>query len=123
VGIYGPGMSINDRDLVIKAVEAGAEVVRSHYGSALTRFPKSAGDFATTADVEAEKAIVDVLRTARPDDLVLGEESGHTGNGESARLWLVDPLCGTLNFGRNAHLDAPVRWLIAFLAGAPYGVS
>lgn len=102
-------MSITDRDLLIQAVEAGAEVVRSHYGSSLTRFAKSAGDFATTADIEAEKAIVDVLRTARPDDLVLGEEGGQTGNGASDRLWLVDPLCGTLNFAvRNMLVSVNV---------------
>jgi myo-inositol-1(or 4)-monophosphatase len=29
-------MSITDRDLVIKAAEAGAAVVRSHYGSSET---------------------------------------------------------------------------------------
>ena len=96
--IYGPCMSITDQDLVLEAAEAGAAVVRSHYGSSLTRFQKSAGDFATTADVEAEKAIIDILRAARPEDLVLGEESGHTGNGVNDRLWLVDPLCGTLNY-------------------------
>jgi myo-inositol-1(or 4)-monophosphatase len=97
-------MSITDRDLLIQAIEVGAEVVRAHYGASLTRFAKSAGDFATTADIEAEKAIVDVLRTARPDDLVLGEEGGHTGNGESDRLWLVDPLCGTVNFAARNML-------------------
>ncbi|WP_306213977.1 inositol monophosphatase family protein [Actinoplanes sp. RD1] len=91
-------MSITDQELVLEAAEAGAAVVRSYYGSSLTRFQKSAGDFATTADVEAEKAIIDVLRAARPDDVVLGEEGGRTGNGANDRLWLVDPLCGTLNF-------------------------
>ncbi|WP_305783790.1 inositol monophosphatase family protein [Symbioplanes lichenis] len=91
-------MSISDQDLVIEAAEAGAAVVRSHYGSALTHFPKDAGDFATTADVEAEQAIVDVLRGARPEDPVLGEEGGRTGRGATDRLWLVDPLCGTLNY-------------------------
>lgn len=91
-------MSINDRDLVIEAAEAGAAVVRFHYGSSLTRFQKSAGDFATTADIEAEKAILDVLRAARPDDLVVGEESGRTGTAGNERTWLVDPLCGTQNY-------------------------
>ncbi|MEH0829825.1 inositol monophosphatase family protein, partial [Micromonospora sp. CPCC 205714] len=71
-------MSITDRDLVIKAAEAGAAVVRSHYGSSPTRFEKSAGDFATTADIEAERAILDVLLAYRPDDHVVGEESGRT---------------------------------------------
>jgi myo-inositol-1(or 4)-monophosphatase len=97
-GIYGACMSITDQDLVIEAAEAGAAVVRSHYGSSLTHFQKSAGDFATTADIEAEMAILDVLRSARPNDLVMGEESGRTGAGENDRMWLVDPLCGTLNY-------------------------
>jgi myo-inositol-1(or 4)-monophosphatase len=91
-------MPVTDRALVIEAAEAGAAVVRSHYGPALTRFEKSAGDFATTADIEAEKAILGVLRAARPHDLVLGEESGRTGTGANDRIWLVDPLCGTLNY-------------------------
>ncbi|MGW4292117.1 inositol monophosphatase family protein [Micromonospora chersina] len=97
-------MSINDRDLVIEAAAAGAAVVRSHHGTSLTRFGKSAGDFATTADIEAEKAILDVLRAARPDDLVLAEESGRTGAGANGRTWLVDPLCGTLNYAVRSML-------------------
>ncbi|MFG2166617.1 inositol monophosphatase family protein [Micromonospora chersina] len=102
-------MSINDRDLVIEAAAAGAAVVRSHYGTSLTRFRKSAGDFATTADIEAEKAILDVLRAARPDDLVLAEESGRTGSGGTGRTWLVDPLCGTLNYAvRNMLVSVNV---------------
>ncbi|MEV4278952.1 inositol monophosphatase family protein [Actinoplanes xinjiangensis] len=91
-------MSITDRDLVIAAAEAGAAVVRSHYGSSLARLPKEGDDFATVADIEAEKAILAILRDARPGDVVLGEESGRTGDGGSDRMWLVDPLCGTLNY-------------------------
>ncbi|GGR70480.1 phosphatase [Micromonospora fulviviridis] len=102
-------MSIKDRDLVIEAAAAGAAVVRSRYGAALTRFEKSAGDFATTADIEAEKAILDVLRAARPDDLVVAEESGRTGTGGNGRTWLVDPLCGTLNYAvRNMLVSVNV---------------
>ncbi|WP_406067832.1 inositol monophosphatase family protein [Micromonospora sp. NBC_01638] len=97
-------MSIADHALAIEAAEAGAAVVRSQYGSSLTRFMKTAGDFATTADVEAEKAILDVLRPARPDDVVLAEESGRTGTGGNGRMWLVDPLCGTLNYAARTML-------------------
>ncbi|GAA1747749.1 inositol monophosphatase family protein [Luedemannella helvata] len=114
------GMSITDRDLVIKAVEAGAAVVRAHYGSSLTRFEKSAGDFATTADIEAEKAIIDVLRASRPDDLVVGEESGRTGTGGNGRMWLVDPLCGTLNYAVHNML---VSVNVALRTGTQVGVA
>ncbi|WP_030491617.1 inositol monophosphatase family protein [Micromonospora chokoriensis] len=97
-------MSITDHALAVEAAQAGAAVVRSRYGSALTRIMKTAGDFATAADVEAEQAILDVLRAARPDDAVVAEESGHTGTGDSERTWLVDPLCGTLNFAARTML-------------------
>ncbi|WP_130332168.1 inositol monophosphatase family protein [Micromonospora kangleipakensis] len=99
-------MSITDRDLVIAAAQAGAAVVRSKYGASLERFEKSAGDFATAADIEAEQVILDVLRTARPDDAVTGEESGRTGAGGAERMWLVDPLCGTLNYAARSMLVA-----------------
>jgi myo-inositol-1(or 4)-monophosphatase len=97
-------MSINDRDLVIAAAEAGAAVVRSCYGASLARIEKGGGDFATTADLEAERAILDLVRAARPDDVVVGEESGRTGTGGNERVWLVDPLCGTLNFAARTML-------------------
>ncbi|MFC4017351.1 inositol monophosphatase family protein [Micromonospora sp. GCM10011542] len=99
-------MSITDAELAIDAAMAGAVVVRSRYGMALERFEKSAGDFATAADVEAEQAILDLLLAARPDDTVLGEESGRTGSDGNGRTWLVDPLCGTLNYAVRSMLVA-----------------
>ncbi|MEU7874691.1 inositol monophosphatase family protein [Dactylosporangium sp. NPDC049140] len=92
----------NDHELAVTAAEAGAAVVRARFGAELTRFDKGAGDFATAADLEAEAAILDVLRAARPGDAVTGEESGRTGPADAARAWLVDPLCGTLNFASGA---------------------
>ena len=99
-------MSITDQELAIEAAAAGAAVVRSHYGIPLARFPKAGGDFATTADIAAENAIIEVVRRARPHDGVLGEESGRTGANGSGRQWLVDPLCGTLNFAAQTMLVA-----------------
>ncbi|MGN9794944.1 inositol monophosphatase family protein [Streptomyces sp. OZ13] len=89
---------LDDAGVATAAAQAGAEVVRGMYGQRLTRIDKGAGDFATAADVEAEKAILGVLRAARPDDAVLCEEGGQQGAREAARQWLVDPLCGTLNY-------------------------
>ncbi|MEV8020351.1 inositol monophosphatase family protein [Streptomyces sp. NPDC086554] len=95
-----------DAELAVAAARAGAAVVRTMYGDSLPRFEKTAGDFATAADLAAEKAICDVLRTARPDDAVTGEEGGHQGAGDAARRWLVDPLCGTLNYAAHTMLVA-----------------
>lgn len=96
----------SDAQVAVAAARAGAAVVRDMYGAALARFEKSAGDFATAADIEAEKAILDVLRAARPDDGVTGEESGRTGAADARRRWLVDPLCGTLNYAVHSKLVA-----------------
>ena len=88
------------------AARAGAEVVRARYGQRLARIDKGGGDFATAADVEAEAAILGVLRSARPADAVLGEEGGQQGAAGAARQWLVDPLCGTLNYAVGSMLVA-----------------
>ncbi|MDR7255427.1 myo-inositol-1(or 4)-monophosphatase [Nocardioides sp. BE266] len=90
-------MSDTDLDVAVRAARAGAAVLQRMYGSELTRQAKSATDFATAADVEAEQAILDVIRAARPDDAFVGEELGEV-SGARDRTWLVDPLCGTLNF-------------------------
>ena len=97
-------MDITDADLALAAAHAGAQVVRARYGAPLARIEKSGGDFATAADLEAEAAILGVLRAARPGDAVTGEESGRTGPGGAGREWLVDPLCGTLNFAVRTML-------------------
>jgi myo-inositol-1(or 4)-monophosphatase len=95
-------VTTDDLELAIAAAGAGAAVVRSRFGTRLERIWKGGGDFATVADIEAERAILDVLRAGRPDDAVHGEESGRSGHGD--RTWLVDPLCGTLNYAAGAML-------------------
>ncbi|MFJ3648159.1 inositol monophosphatase family protein [Streptomyces murinus] len=94
----------SDARLAVTAARAGAAVVRDLYGGRLARHEKGAGDFATEADLAAERAILDVLRAARPDDAVTGEESGPRGAAGARRRWLVDPLCGTLNYAVRTRL-------------------
>ncbi|MEV0283085.1 inositol monophosphatase family protein [Kribbella sp. NPDC050820] len=93
---------LTDAEVAIDAAAAGADVVRRMYGGALSHFDKSPTDFATEADLESERAILEVIRAARPDDAVIGEEYGASGT--AARTWLVDPLCGTLNFAAQTPL-------------------
>jgi myo-inositol-1(or 4)-monophosphatase len=54
-------------------------------------------DLVTTADRAAERAAVAVLRSRRPEDAILAEESGQYG-GDSGVLWILDPLDGTGNY-------------------------
>ena len=95
-----------DAEVAVAAALAGAAVVRAMFGSALARFDKSGGDFATAADLAAEKAVTEVIQAARPADAMTGEESGAVGAEGAERRWLVDPLCGTLNYAARTMLAA-----------------
>jgi len=66
----------------------------------------------TEADHAVEQAIRAQLATARPDDVVLGEELGeHTPlrrTGRGHRRWIVDPIDGTRNYSRGIPVWATV---------------
>jgi myo-inositol-1(or 4)-monophosphatase len=97
---------MSDVEAAVAAADAGAAVLRAKFGKSLMRFDKSLTDFATDADFDAEKAIMDVLRAERPTDAYIGEEQGALGNEASNRTWLIDPLCGTPNFAAETPLVA-----------------
>jgi myo-inositol-1(or 4)-monophosphatase len=94
----------SDAEVAIAAVEAGAAVVRARFGTSVARVPKAPMDFATDVDVDAEQAILAVLGAARPADAYQGEELGRSGSGSADRLWLIDPLCRTLNFAAQTPM-------------------
>ncbi len=58
---------------------------------------KSAGQFASNADIEIEEQIRRDLADTFPNDSVLGEETGGS-LGEDVTGWAVDPIDGTSNF-------------------------
>ncbi|WP_328469663.1 inositol monophosphatase family protein [Actinoplanes sp. NBC_00393] len=97
---------MQDHEVAIAAAAAGAAEVQARYGGELARVAKGGGDFATSADLAAERAVLDVLRAQRPGDAVTGEEGGAQGPAGAARRWLVDPLCGTLNYAVRTPLVA-----------------
>jgi len=112
---------MTDAEVAIAVVEAGATIVRRCFGTSLERVDKGAGDFATSADVEAEHAMLVVLRQARPHDLIVGEETGRSGALDGGRRWLIDPLCGTLNYAtgmRAAAVNAALHDGTSFVAAA-----
>jgi myo-inositol-1(or 4)-monophosphatase len=78
---------------------AGADAIRSVVGTGHldTHFKSASHDLVTAADRASEQAIVSVMRTARPDDTIVGEEGG-SYEGTSSVRWLVDPLDGTARF-------------------------
>jgi myo-inositol-1(or 4)-monophosphatase len=95
----------SDAEVAIRAAGAACEVIRRSYGGAVERFDKGDGDFATGVDLAAERVIRGILREACPHDAILGEEYG-ADEGDGSRTWLVDPLCGTLNYAARTPLVA-----------------
>jgi fructose-1,6-bisphosphatase/inositol monophosphatase family enzyme len=69
---------------------------------------KSARDVVTEADHLSEALIIDAIRERHPGDAILAEETGEhraiageaptSGRG---RLWIVDPLDGTVNYANG----------------------
>lgn len=65
-------------------------------------------NFATAADHAAEKAIIELLAAYDPAIPVLAEESARRELRKAERLWVVDPIDGTLNFSRGIPFYAVV---------------
>lgn len=79
----------SDLDVALTSVEAGAATVRAAYGRVLSIHAKTGLDFATDTDLDAERAILDVITAARPGDAVVGEETGRGGATATTRRWLT----------------------------------
>jgi len=69
---------------------------------------KSARDVVTEADHQSEALILDAIRTRFPADAILAEETGeHRAKAGEAptsgrgRVWIVDPLDGTVNYANG----------------------
>jgi histidinol-phosphatase len=63
------------------------------------------------ADTAVESMLRERLASVRPQDAVLGEEYGVTG--DASRRWIVDPIDGTKNFVRGAPVWATLLALEA----------
>jgi myo-inositol-1(or 4)-monophosphatase len=69
--------------------------------TAIVTHKRGRANFATAADHVAERAIIARLSAHDARVPVLAEESARKGLGDAARLWVVDPIDGTLNFSRG----------------------
>ncbi len=99
-------MSLSDatptalRVVAAECARAAGELLRLRVvagGEQAVGTKSSATDVVSQADLEAERAIRELLALRRPGDAILGEEGGETQAGEGLR-WIVDPLDGTVNF-------------------------
>ncbi len=67
----------------------------------VTEVKTNANNYATEVDVAVERIIVEAIRERFPGDDILAEEEYADGTMTDGRIWLIDPICGTVNLARN----------------------
>src|SRR5215207_2028551 len=85
------------------AVDEAVAVLRAGRERPLTRIGKAAKDFLTEVDLASEAALKAALASSTPEIGFFGEEGGgdplHRG-----RVWVADPLDGTINYATGSPL-------------------
>ena len=101
-----PGTTLPDDSLAAVLEALAADVARSAGRLVVDERPdavevattkSSATDVVTVMDQRSQDHLIARLREARPDDSVLGEESGGV-TGTSGITWVIDPIDGTVNY-------------------------
>ncbi len=118
-------------DVAVEAATlAGQHLVRnfrnhqaSVYGSDIVSVSNRSlsKEITSSNDHEADKIIIDLIRSRCPDHDILTEETGHIDNG-SPYTWIIDPLDGSSNFLNHnpffavsiclAYNDSPITGVI-----------
>ncbi|CAN5668452.1 inositol monophosphatase family protein [soil metagenome] len=99
-----------------EAARAASAVLDRYFREGVTLRSKDVANLVSDADIEAERAIVEVLRKATPDHAILGEEE-NPGDVNAEHLWIIDPLDGTNNFVHKiSHFAVSIAY---FRAGQP----
>ena len=86
--------------VAVRASRAAEAVHREGRTSPLAIDTKSSPiDLVTQVDKDSEARVRQVILSAFPGDAIRGEEEGETGASE--RVWIVDPLDGTVNYAHG----------------------
>lgn len=83
-----------------QAAEAAGTILSKYFRTGIEIREKGLCDLVSDADIEAERVIVDVIRSTFPDHSILGEE-GTQPKSLDGPLWVIDPLDGTTNFAHG----------------------
>src|SRR5947209_20494488 len=85
-------------DVAAAAARAAAAELLPRFGTRASgvQTKRTPTDLVSDADLAAEAAIREVISARRPQDAILAEEGGASGEGELR--WVVDPLDGTVNY-------------------------
>jgi myo-inositol-1(or 4)-monophosphatase len=91
-------------DAIEQLVRQAGDLARGHFRQLAADSVDLKGhlDLVTAADREVERFLTAGLARLFPQDGVFGEE-GSVVAGTSGRIWVIDPIDGTLNFFRGAE--------------------
>lgn len=86
-------------EVALEAAEAAVQIHLEYFTGGFTTASKAEQhhNLVTSADVEAEKAVVEVIRGYYPEHNLFGEEGDYPST-SSDFAWYIDPLDGTNNF-------------------------
>jgi len=114
----------DELDFALRLADRAGAVLMDHYERLEQIDYKSARDIVTEADHLSEALILEAIRARYPDDAILAEETGEhravageaptSGRG---RVWIVDPLDGTVNYANGIPVFCVSIALVA--DGAP----
>lgn len=83
-----------------EAARRAGEVIRNRFLTDKEVRFKGRADIVTDGDLEAEKVILDLVRSEYPEFSILSEESNPIETG-SSYTWVIDPIDGTRNFAEG----------------------
>ncbi|HET9085417.1 MAG TPA: inositol monophosphatase family protein [Candidatus Limnocylindrales bacterium] len=114
-----------DLEFAIALAARAGEILMDRYERLERIDYKSARDVVTEADHLSEDLIIDAIRSYHPSDAILAEESGeHRAKAGEAptsgrgRVWVVDPLDGTVNYANGIPFFCVSIGLV--VAGRPH---
>jgi myo-inositol-1(or 4)-monophosphatase len=112
-------------NVAIQAARAGGEVALAQLGHPGYLRWKGYRDVVTEASLEVQEAIVAVILAAFPEHSILAEEGPEDEviPVDAEYLWIVDPICGSLNFAQGVPhfaISIALRSEGAFRVGVVY---
>ncbi|MFH0790995.1 MAG: inositol monophosphatase family protein [Candidatus Omnitrophota bacterium] len=118
-------MTMDYLDIAIKAARRAGSIHKKYFQTGFKVKTKSSTfDLLTTADTEAEKAAVCLIKKYFPGHNFLAEEYSYTKT-DSEYTWIIDPLDGTNNFACGLPIFCASVALMRknrVIAGAVYDV-
>ncbi|MDH4330061.1 MAG: inositol monophosphatase [Candidatus Moranbacteria bacterium] len=90
----------NELEVAKRAAQEAGKIVKEMFFGSFDTFVKDDRSYVTSADLEAERKIIEIVSETFPEHRIMSEEAG--GNGKDSKFsWVIDPIDGTTNFSKK----------------------